>query len=35
MLAGLRVVAVSGGDFMARRSWVGEQEEHREGLEQR
>ena len=33
--AGLRVVASSSGGFMARRSWVGEQEKHREGLEQR
>lgn len=33
LLAGSRVVASSDGDFMVRRSWLGEQEEHRKELE--
>jgi hypothetical protein len=32
-LAGSRFVVSSDGGFMAKRSWFGEQEEHREELE--
>ena len=38
LLAGSNIVVSSGRGcvgFMAKRSWVGEQEEHMEGLEQR